>query len=720
MKQEFGTPYHGVYYQPGNEPCFSYRTGLTVYEESFSKGALIARGWNAAGYPLNVLSNEPTRLDETRFAEPQAFKLDVDGEYCDWGLTFEGFEQWEENDSTHALLSLWCEDKSIHIRVHTLLDGTAAITRWLEIENAQKMPAAISRLAVMSGGVEVMGGEIAAPGKTRRPIDSYYRLGYFDSHTHCREGDFSWHALMPDRHEIAGRYERQRHRHPMFILENTLKGATFIGQLAYSGGYRMAFDYDAYRESDSTALSWAFELDSFKPLIVLAPGETFTTPKMHLALVMGDHDDAVNAMFDHARKSVFTVPGTQNACLVGAGMGAEHDMSVETTKQFMQQMARAGAEVFIIDAGWYCPPDQERGWSIYLGDWEPDKERYPNGIAELEAYCRSLGMKFGLWMEAERMGRSSRAYQAHPDWFTHHRDGALSPGFLDFSKREVIDWAYEQAARVIETYHLDLFRVDYNVNSTEYFHVSDQSGRRECRSIRQVEGFYELYRRLKARFPHVIFENCAGGGGRSDWGMMAYFNHGWVSDEQTAPRGLEITNGMTMALPPDRVDRLVAGMGMHRYASLDQHVRSAMFGHMSLNVFGPRTAEMNPQVFEFVRHSVKLYKEFIRPYLPQARIYHHSPDCRCVREEGYMALELSAPDGTRDTIGVFTQPGFAGGEIIVSPRGLNRAQTYIVRYDNDRSEETATGAQLMSQGVRVFISSALSSELVTLESTGRG
>ena len=82
------TSYRGVFYQPGPEPVFCYRTGLTVYEESFSGGALLSRGWNTAGYPLNVLSGLPTRLNPASFAEPQAFRLDIDGEYCDWGLTF--------------------------------------------------------------------------------------------------------------------------------------------------------------------------------------------------------------------------------------------------------------------------------------------------------------------------------------------------------------------------------------------------------------------------------------------------------------------------------------------------------------------------------------------------------------------------------------------------------------------------------------------------------
>ena len=171
---------------------------------------------------------------------------------------------------------------------------------------------------------------------------------------------------------------------------------------------------------------------------------------------------------------------------------------------------------------------------------------------------------------------------------------------------------------------------------------------------------------------------------------------------------------MTMALPPDRVDRLVAGMGCHKYASLDQHLRGAMLSHMTLNVFGPATAEMNPDVFDFVSRSVNLYKSFIRPFLNEARVYHPTPDCRAARAAGYTALELVSPDQKRAAIGVFTLTGWTGGEIALCVRGLNRGKTYRVTYDNEGASEILTGAALM-RGVKAFVPSALSSELILIE-----
>ncbi len=78
-----------------------------------------------------------------------------------------------------------------------------------------------------------------------------------------------------------------------------------------------------------------------------------------------------------------------------------------------------------------------------------------------------------------------------------------------------------------------------------------------------------------------------------------------------------ITAGMTMALP-ERVDRLVAGMGCHRLASLDYHMRNAILGHISMNVLSPKDASFNPEQLDFIKHSIALYKASSAPSCPSA------------------------------------------------------------------------------------------------------
>ena len=74
----------------------------------------------------------------------------------------------------------------------------------------------------------------------------------------------------------------------------------------------------------------------------------------------------------------------------------------------MDRAAALGVELFVIDAGWYAgagtagPFDFDAG----LGGWTADPARFPNGLAPLSDYAHSLGMKFGIWVEPERVNLS--------------------------------------------------------------------------------------------------------------------------------------------------------------------------------------------------------------------------------------------------------------------------------------------------------------------------
>jgi len=703
--------YTNIFVRNTPEPVYCYRSDLTVYEERFLNGMLVPGGWNTAGYPLNVLSNCPTYVSHP--IEPSVFHVELDGQCLDYRLQIKNYETISyENGSKEAVLTLTCDFKQAEIIVHTLLDGTPMFTRWLEIRNLSDKPAILSRLSVFSGVAEHMEslrcyGSLAVS-------QGVYELGYFEKDAGCMEGDLVWRSLPYDKTSIAGRFNRQRHRHPAFFLKNKLSGMIFFGQMAWSGGYEFSFDTISNRESNSIMMDIDMAVTGFKPLYIIAPGESFVSPEVHIGALIGDLDDAVNASYDHIRRSVLNLPeACGDACLVGAGMGPEHDMSVETTKRFMDQMAEVGAELFIVDAGWYCPPNREGDWWRLAGNWQPDPERYPNGIAEIRDYAHSKGLKFGMWMESERVGNWSVCREEHPEWFPTDAFGACDSGLLDFTNPEAAAWAEEEVARIITECELDLFRIDYNTASNTMFYIKEGL-QPECAGIRHNQAVYAMYQRLKKRFPHVIFENCAGGGGRTDLGMLRAFNHTWVSDWQKAPRSLYITAGMTTVLPPERVDRLVAGMGCHAYASLDFQMRNAMLGHLTLNVFSPAAADWNPKQLNFITHSVSLYKDFIRPFLPTARMYHHNGIIPVAEKEGHCALELTAADKTRAALAIFRLPEAPIGPITILPRGLDAEKTYCVTFDNTGSRITLTGYELMSHGITVTLA-VMTSELVLFE-----
>jgi len=152
-------------------------------------------------------------------------------------------------------------------------------------------------------------------------------------------------------------------------------------------------------------------------------------------------------------------------------------------------------------------------------------------------------------MDAERIGPERKMAQAHPEWLAKRYDGVAElGGLIDLANPEAAHWMEEQIVRLIAENDLDFFRLDYNVGGLGAGSQDERFGFVENAYWRYYEALYGIYDRLRVRFPRVIFENCAGGGGRTDLGLVRYFNHTWITDWQIAPRSFSIVNGMTMAL----------------------------------------------------------------------------------------------------------------------------------------------------------------------------
>lgn len=703
--------YFDAFYQSGENPVFCYRSGLMVYEEQLFGGALVACGWNTAGYPLNVLSNCPSRVNPEDFAEPFAFNLEVNGQSVAYDLKFIDFSVDKTEEDLHAILTLESGRMPLTIKIHTLLDGSQMFSRWLELENHSGEPMHISRLVLMGGGLESRLDEEGS---------AAYSIGSFESCEWGKEGQFAWRALSEEQTIVDCRFHRDRYRHPLIFLKNETTGAIWFAQIAFSGGCRFAANL--FHEQlpvqrkvlHKTHLALSMELCCHAPQLVLKAGEAFILPEVHMGAVQGDLDLAINEMHSHIRQSVLNSKETDpSACLIGCGMGAEHDMSVETSKAFIDQFAKMGGEIFIIDAGWECPPGEEQKWGQYNGINYPDSDRYPNGLSELSDYCHEKGLKFGLWVEMERIGIHSPIFEAHPEWRLKNALGKQDSSYLDLANPAAAEWAEQELARIIEEYKLELLRVDYNGSHKSYYGLRDaESGAKESQPLRQFTAVYQIYRNLKKRFPNVIFENCAGGGGRTDLGMMKAFNHTWVSDWQKMPRSVSITNGMTMALPPERVDRLFAGMGCHEIGGLDAHLRNTMLGHMSLNVVHPAAAGDNSEQLAFIQRSIGLYKNFIRSILPTCKIYHHTPESG---KSLVNMMEIAAPDGSRGALTAISHTCSGEQHLKARLKGAKSGKKYRVTFDNEQQSMEIDGYTLRTEGIGILIPCALSSELITYE-----
>jgi len=144
-------------------------------------------------------------------------------------------------------------------------------------------------------------------------------------------------------------------------------------------------------------------------------------------------------------------------------------------------------------------------------------------------------------------------------------------------------------------------------------------------------------------------------------------------------------------------------------------LRNTMLGHMSLNVIAPMGAEINKNLMEFVKHSTDIYKEFIRPMLPDCLIYHHTPETDTAYKNGFSVLEIASPDKTKGAIAVFSTENNNGNSIVIKPKGASISKNYKVTLDNDRASFNISGYSAINNGILINLNSAMISELILFE-----
>ena len=72
----------------------------------------------------------------------------------------------------------------------------------------------------------------------------------------------------------------------------------------------------------------------------------------------------------------------------------------------IDRAAALGVELFVMDAGWYRRRRRDRRLRLrrrVSASWTADPDRFPSGLASLADYAHGVGMKFGIWVEPERV-----------------------------------------------------------------------------------------------------------------------------------------------------------------------------------------------------------------------------------------------------------------------------------------------------------------------------
>ena len=715
-----------AFIRTGPFPGIRLTSGLTVCDEELRNGRWVSRYWDSTGQIIADIQIEGERQQMDRLPV-DAFKLEIEGQDLSGSWKWIGANQSQAHNPEGLLVSVELESsvRPIRVKVQTLLSGGPVMVRWLEVKNTGQRPTAISNVSPWSGQLW------HTPNFAEKlPPDSedVYEVGYAQYEKWGYEGAWRFDPVVNETKIISGDRGKSGWGHPTFFARNNATGEWFVASLGWSANWKIRVTSKVEKSpvdrSDSVdrPVSEArlfFEMgpSSVDPVLrVLEPGETVNTPQTHILCMKSDLDHVTQALLNHVRRDVLPRPPSEHVFDVEAnhrGYIVDHETEAGIDRE-IDMAADIGAETFLIDAGWYGPEpnhwyDNTGDW--YAGDWLPDD------VQPIREYARKKGMRFGLWVEIEAAGAASGLRKQHPDWILTRGGQPIANGrHLDVGNPQVARWMESEIARIIKKYDLDVFRIDYNMSVEEDGnHVRE--GFVENSGWRHVENLYAMFDRLRAQFPKVIFQNCAGGGGRLDWGILRRFDNTELSDWMREPRGVKILNGMTWVLPPEILLRTfgtevpdLAGDG-----DLDSQLRQVQ---MSLPIFrgiAPSPAELNPILRDKIRAGIDLYKNELRPILRDSVVYHHTPQTPYFRESPWLVLEYASPDKRRAVATLFRTSNQEDAVYHFVPRGLDSSLAYRVTFENRAETIELSGAQLMMAGIPVRLETAGTSEMLLFE-----
>lgn len=688
----------------GEPQGWRYGSGVAIYTERFANGRLLCGGYEDNGIPVmaaHELANEPS------------FDLVVDGESLCSGWEAVGFtSEREPQDVAAGTLTLRHTRKPVELTVVTRAGGEGFFRRQLRLRNTSTdRSLGLTAITPLRGVLWRTRDNLMETLRDRTVTP--YAVGHFKDRDWGNEGNFAWQDI-PMNTEVAyeSRSGRSGHSSPFFVLKNHLGGGYFLGHLGWSGNWRMSFESDFAVRENQLCLRFGLGPTAPPPMRVIGPGESVCAPEVFFGLCHEDFDATIQRWHSFVRRHVLRRVGDGRQPVIVNHWGyMQHEVSEPRLKAEIDMAAEIGAEMFIVDAGWYAGVGTP--WPNTTGDWDAG-DRLPNDLFPVFEHARKKGLMCGLWGELESAGKDSRLAREHPDWFIR-RYGHPVERILDLTRPGVAEYVETTVNRLIERYKLDLFRLDYNVRPREGG-FNNVAGLDENTLWRHVETIYAIFDRVGRRHPHVQLENCAGGGGRTDLGIVSRFTTTWVSDWGRMPRTVRILNGMTMLLPPEYVDRFTGAVMEASYrGNPDTLMHAIILSHPMISGLTPTLAEANPEMTARVRKYVGLYKDFIRPFHREALVYHHTPEIPGAEGSGWCAIEYVAPDARRAVAAVFRLVHATEDTYHLAFRGLDPARRYGVTTEPDGRRFIASGRELTQQGVDVRLDTALTSKLFLLE-----
>lgn len=475
-----------------------------------------------------------------------------------------------ENDNEAETLMITLQDKVLHVDLklyYTIYNKRPVITRHSEFINHGN--SAVYLESAMSTSIDL-------------PDDDFELLNLHGAW--ARESHIEVTPLKKGIQAISSTRGASSHVHNPFIAlkrphttENA--GEVYGFSLIYSGNFLAQIEVDTYNVSRVM-----LGINPFRFQWKLKEKSSFTTPEA----IMVYADQGLSQMsqtFHNLYRDRLARGYWRNRTrpiLINNWEATYFQFNEDKIIEIAKEAKELGIELFVLDDGWFGERHDD---SSSLGDWFENKDKLPNGIKGLSEKIKSLGLMFGLWFEPEMSSKGTKLYDEHPDWLIATPERAPSHGrnqfVLDFSREEVVDHIFHLMDNILKDSHIDYIKWDMNRYITEAYSMKLAHDEQDEVFHRYILGVYRLYEKLIEKYPHILFESCAGGGGRFDPGMLYYAPQTWTSDDTDAVERLKIQYGTSMCYPLSSIGSHVSAVPNHqvgRKPSIKTRADVAYFG----------------------------------------------------------------------------------------------------------------------------------------------
>ena len=309
------------------------------------------------------------------------------------------------------------------------------------------------------------------------------------------------------------------HQHNPFVIlcereANEDHGECYGLMLCYSGSHQTELELD-----QTGALRVVSGIGERFFRWTLEPGASFDTPQLLLSFTADGIGELSRRFHRFIRRNLCRSLWTdkKRPVLLNSWEAAYLNFDEALLLRLAKDARNLGVELLVLDDGWFGDRDED---NRALGDWTPNRRKLPDGLGGLIRKVKAEGLKFGLWIEPEMVSENSDLFRAHPDWALRvpGRQPAIGRNqmVLDLSRPEIADWLYETVAGLLRENPIDYIKWDMNRAMTDLFSARLPAERQGELAHRYILGLYSVLGRLTEEFPEVLFEGCAGGGGRFD------------------------------------------------------------------------------------------------------------------------------------------------------------------------------------------------------------